>query len=132
MVYKRLSERHTNRRAGSDTGRGTGLSKTTIANSDGGMAHRFGGDRFCLCRVVLGRRPIRPRLFQSLALPPAMMAQHRIVRHDGVSDGPIADDDDDGGGSTAPLPETVAYVPVVKPAEAFTALQDGTTATRRQ
>ena len=31
-------------------------------------------------------------------------------------------------GSTAPLPQTVAYVPVIKPAAAFTALQGETAA----
>ena len=39
----------------------------------------------------------------------------------------MAADSTASGDSTAPLPQSVAYVPVVKPGSGFPALQDGTT-----
>ena len=55
-----------------------------------------------------------------------MMASTGVVAGDDVA---MAADGTTSGDSTAPLPQSVAYVPVVKPGSGFPALQDGTTGT---
>ena len=56
-----------------------------------------------------------------------MMASTGVVAGDDVA---MAADGTTSGDSTAPLPQSVAYVPVVKPGSGFPALQDGTTGPR--
>jgi uncharacterized protein YcbK (DUF882 family) len=123
MVSKKTRRTPSYRRAGSDTGRGTGLprQRSRTATAEWRIVSVAIISAFVASCTATADPTLdfsNPSFAEDPGASSGMMAS-----------GTVADDGMTSAESTAPLPQSVAYVPAVKPAEAFTALQDGTTAT---
>ena len=125
MVSKKTRRTPSYRRAGSDTGRGTGLprqrSRTATAE------WRIVSVAIISAFVASCSATADPTL--DFSNPSFAAAEDAGASSGMMASGAVSGDATTAEESTAPLPQSVAYVPAVKPAEAFTALQDGTTAT---